>query len=479
MSSRAYSGGVLGNVASVTEHNPSIALLKPMKEMNGRVLLVDDDPGLLKLLSYRLRSAGFEIMAVNSGQKALDVIESFQPRLVISDLRMDEMDGMALFESIHATRPALPVIILTAHGTIPDAVDATRRGLFGFLTKPFDSDQLLDCIRRALSISAVDSESASSNDWQKNIITRSPVMTALLERAKLAARTPTPVLIHGDSGTGKELLASAIHAASDRKSNPFVPVNCTAIPETLLESELFGHTKGAFTGALQDRNGLFYAADGGTLFLDEVGDMSLTFQAKLLRVLQEKEIRPLGADTSQPIDVRIISATQHNLEKAVEEGRFREDLFYRLNVVGLEIPPLSQRREDISLLAAHFLDRIRESYETNVRGFAPKAMESLMEAGWPGNVRQLQNVVEQTAALATTPIIPQTLVQAALNDDDSGFTTLTEARNRFERQYLMRLLRATRGNVSRASRLAGRDRSKFYQLLRRHHLDPAQFRDAR
>ena len=477
MAGRAYSGGVLGNAATQAAHNPSVSLLKPMKEMNGRVLLVDDDPGLLKLLSYRLRSAGFEVKAVDSGRDALDALESFHPRLVISDLRMEGMDGMALFDSIHSQRPALPVIILTAHGTIPDAVDATRRGLFGFLTKPFDSDQLLDCVRRAVSLNASTAESYDSDEWQKEIITRSPQMLALLERAKLAARTPTPVFIRGDSGTGKELLASAIHNASDRKDQPFVPINCTAIPENLLESELFGHAKGAFTGANEARGGLFRAANGGTLFLDEIGDMSMTFQGKLLRALQEKEIRPVGSTKSIPVDVRIISATHRDLDKAVEAGEFREDLYYRLKVVDLELPPLSQRREDIALLAAHFLDRIRQSYETPVTGFAPKAMETLLEASWPGNVRQLQNVVEQTAALSTTPVIPQTLVQAALHEDDAGFTPLTEARNRFERQYLVRLLRATRGNVSRAARLAGRDRSKFYQLLRRHHLDPAQFRE--
>jgi two-component system response regulator GlrR len=448
-----------------------------MKELHGRVLLVDDDPGLLKLLSYRLRSAGFEVKAVDSGRGALDALDTFNPRLVISDLRMDEMDGMALFDSIHSQRPALPVIILTAHGTIPDAVDATRRGLFGFLTKPFDSDQLLDCVRRAVSLNSSAADAYSSDEWQKDIVTRSPQMLALLERAKLAARTPTPVFIHGESGTGKELLASAIHNASDRKDRPFVPINCTAIPENLLESELFGHTKGSFTGATESRGGLFRAANGGTLFFDEIGDMSMAFQGKLLRALQEKEIRPVGSTKSVPVDVRIISATHRDLDAAVAAGEFREDLYYRLKVVDLELPPLSQRREDIALLAAHFLDRIRQSYETPVTGFAPKAMETLLEASWPGNVRQLQNVVEQTAALSTTPVIPQTLVQAALHEEDIGFTTLTEARGRFERQYLVRLLRATHGNVSRAARLAGRDRSKFYQLLRRHHLDPAQFRE--
>lgn len=284
------------------------------------------------------------------------------------------------------------------------------------------------------------------------------------------------MLLQGASGTGKELLARAIHRASRRTGRPFVPVNCTAIPESLLESELFGHNKGSFTGAIRDHQGLFQAAQGGTLFLDEIGDMPQGVQAKLLRSLQEKEVRPVGSTRTLPVDVRIISATHRELEQEVANGRFREDLYYRLNVVRLTIPLLSERREDIPLLVAHFRNKLQGDAEQRVRGFAPEAMELLIEAPWPGNVRQLQNIVEQTLALATTPIIPASLVQSALREKPAETLSLTHARERFEREYLMQLLQITQGNVSHAARLARRERSKFYQLLRRYDLDPDRFR---
>ncbi|MFK7886512.1 MAG: sigma 54-interacting transcriptional regulator [Gammaproteobacteria bacterium] len=440
-----------------------------------RVLLVDDDPGLLKLLSFRLRSAGYDVEAVDSGRKALGKLEVFQPQVVITDLRMDGMDGLALFDSIQAEKPSLPVIILTAHGTIPDAVAATQRGLHGFFTKPCDSDRLLGCVDKALRQSGV-TEQSDDDGWSKRIVTRSPNMLALLERARLAARSEASILIVGDSGTGKELLARAIHSESHRAEHEFVAINCTAVPEALLESELFGHKKGSFTGAIDKHHGLIRTADGGTLFLDEIGDMPLAFQARLLRVLQEKEVRPIGEAKSVPVDTRVISATHHDLEKATRNGDFREDLYYRLNVVRLKVPPLSSRREDIPLLVRHFLERLAEKSEAQTKEFAPDAMDTLLAAPWPGNVRQLQNVVEQTVALCTTPVIPKSLVANALNQDVSEMPTLNEARSRFERQYLVRVLRTTQGNVSHAARLAGRDRSKFYKLLHRHELDPCSFR---
>jgi len=440
-----------------------------------RVLLVDDDPGLLRLLSYRLRSAGYDVEAVDSGQKALGKLPVFQPQVVITDLRMDGMDVLALFDSIQAERPTLPVIILTAHGTIPDAVQATQRGLHGFFTKPCDSERLLGCVDKALRQSGVVATEAE-DEWGKKIITRSPNMLALLERARLAARSDASILIVGESGTGKELLARAIHNESERAKQAFVAINCTAVPETLLESELFGHRKGAFTGAVGDHAGLIRGADGGTLFFDEIGDMPLAFQAKLLRVLQEKEVRPIGSSETVPVDARVISATHRDLEKATRAGDFREDLFYRLNVVRLKVPPLSSRREDIPLLTRHFLATLAKTDERHNKEFAPDAMDTLLAAPWPGNVRQLQNVVEQTVTLCTTPVIPKSLVANALNQEVSEMPTLNEARSRFERQYLVRVLRSTQGNVSHAARLAGRDRSKFYKLLHRHELDPCSFR---
>ncbi|HEY9149807.1 MAG TPA: sigma-54 dependent transcriptional regulator, partial [Gammaproteobacteria bacterium] len=348
-----------------------------------RILLVDDDRSLLRLLSMRLAAVGYEVAAVESGEQALAQLSVFRPHLVITDLRMGGMDGMALFDQIHSRNPALPVLILTAHGTIPDAVDATSKGVFSFLTKPFDSQVLLTQVGRALKVSGEGrhtDEEEQQAEWRRDIVTRSPVMEDLLTQACLVAASDASVFIHGQSGTGKELLARALHKASARYEGPFVAVNCSAIPESLMESELFGHAKGAFTGANREHKGLFQAAHGGTLFLDEIGDMPLSFQVKLLRALQERVVRPVGSTQSVEVDVRIISATHRDLDEALEEGEFREDLYYRLNVVTLEMPTLAERREDIPLLASHFLELICQNSRKEVKGFAPEAMELLLAA---------------------------------------------------------------------------------------------------
>lgn len=445
------------------------------------ILLVDDDADLLRLLSIRLKAAGYGVTVAESGEKALAHLAITRPQLVITDLRMGGMDGMALFEAIHKNNATLPVMILTAHGSIPDAVAATKQGVFSFLTKPFDSKVLLEQIARALQLSGNASEDSGgkSNDWRAEIITRSPVMEDMLAQAKLVASTDASVFIHGDSGTGKELLAKAIHLASSRQLKPFVGVNCGAIPEALLESELFGHTKGSFTGATQDYKGLFRSANNGTLLLDEIGDMPSALQVKLLRVLQEKQVRPVGSTQSVPVEVRIISATHRDLEEEMLAGNFREDLYYRLNVVSLEIPSLAERREDIPLLAAHFLARTAANYGKKIKGYSPEAMEILIGASWPGNVRQLLNVVEQTVALCTTSIISTASVQRALRDKPSKIPSLLEARKQFEREYLTKLLKVTDGNVSQAALMAKRNRTEFYRLLHRYDLDPALFKVGR
>ena len=334
----------------------------------GDILLVDDDPDLLKLISLRLASAGYRVRTADSGEAALASLAVARPGVVISDLRMPGIDGLQLFEAIHREHPALPVIILTAHGTIPDAVAATQRGVFGFLTKPFDSQELLQKVAAALRVAGDSSPESqdTTGEWRAGIITRSPRMEDLLRQARLVADSDASVLIYGDSGTGKELLARAIHRASPRRDKPFVAVNCGAIPEPLLESELFGHARGAFSGAVQAHKGLFQAADGGTIFLDEIGDMPLALQVKLLRVLQEGEVRPVGATQPIPVDVRVISATHRDLDAQKAAGQFREDLYYRLNVVSLKLPALADRREDIPLLATHFLRRLAERYKRPV-----------------------------------------------------------------------------------------------------------------
>jgi len=445
------------------------------------ILIVDDDPVLLRLLGLRLTEEGYEVTAAESGEKALATLSLRLPQLVITDLRMSGMDGLALFDAVQRIAPALPVIILTAHGTIPDAVAATLRGVFWYLTKPFEARALLEQVERALRLSGergVGSAGSSGEGWREEIITRSPAMEELLAQVKLVANSTASVTIHGDSGTGKELLARAIHRASPRAERPFVAINCAAIPEQLLESELFGHVKGAFTGAARDHKGLFQSAHGGSLFMDEIGDMPLALQVKLLRVLQERQVRPIGSTSSVPIDVRVISATHRKLEEEVRAGRFREDLFYRLNVVGLTLPTLAQRREDIPLLAHHFLRQIATSFGRKVNGFAPDALAALVQAPWPGNVRQLINVVEQTVALSTTAVVPASLVQRALAQVQAEIDSFDDARRKFERDYLVQLLKMTGGNVSQAARLAKRNRSDFYSLLNRHHLDPAAFKSA-
>ncbi len=442
------------------------------------VLVVDDDADLLRLLDMRLRSAGFRPVLAGTAEQALARLAVARPRAVITDLRMPGMDGQALFERIHAADPSLPVIILTAHGTIPDAVAAAQRGVFGYLTKPFESSELLDLLRRAVGESGAGRPEARGGGGLGGIVTASPLMIALLDEVALVGASQANVLIQGESGTGKEMLARAVHEASARRDGPFVAINCAAIPEALLESELFGHVKGAFTGADAPRKGLFQAAQGGTVFLDEIGDMPLPLQAKLLRVLQEREVRPLGSQQSIAVDVRIVSATHRDLETLIASQAFREDLYYRLNVVNLHIPPLRERREDIAALAQHFVNTLSAKHGRHVIGFAPDAMESLMRFDWPGNVRQLMNVVEQCCALCTTVRIPAALVARALRNKPVEILSYAEAKDRFERDYLIQLMKITAGQVAEAARLAQRNRTEFYRLLQKHGLSPALFKQS-
>jgi len=442
----------------------------------GPVLLVDDDKDLLQLIAMRLTAAGYAVTAVASGAAALTAMAVSRPQVVVTDLRMEGMDGMGLFDAIHRQSPSLPVVILTAHGTIPEAVTATRRGVFSFLTKPFEPKVLLDTVAEAMRLSSV--PSGDTEDWRAEIMTRSSGMEQLLSQAKRVAASDASVCIFGASGTGKELLARAIHRASTRAPEAFVAVNCGAIPEGLLESELFGHKRGSFTGAVSDRRGLFQAAQGGTLFLDEIGDMPLPLQVKLLRALEERKIRPVGAHESFDVDVRVIAATHRKLEERIASGEFREDLYYRLNVVKLYIPALAERREDIPLLANAFLSRLATRYQRGDLTLSPEALELLVSAPWPGNVRQLLNVVEQAVALSATAIIPDSLIRQALHSKESELTPLDEARKAFEREYLVRILKITGGNVSKAARLAGRNRTEFYRLLERHSLEPSVFKVA-
>ncbi|POP52372.1 sigma-54-dependent transcriptional regulator [Zhongshania marina] len=444
-----------------------------------RVLLVDDDPGVLQLLSMRLEALNFEVICADGGETAMAKLQTESANIVISDLRMDGMDGIELFEKIQHRYPSIPVIVLTAHGSIKEAVSATQKGVFSFLTKPVDKDELLSSIQQALNLNSHSPADQSSSD---NIITCSANMQQLLEQTKLLAKSDINIMIRGESGTGKELLASALQSLSARADQPYIAINCSAIPAELLESELFGHVKGAFTGANRDNKGLFASADGGTVFLDEIGDMPAPLQVKLLRVLQEQKIRPVGSNEDINIDVRVLSATHQHLEDAISEGRFREDLYYRLNVASLSLPALRERRADIPLLAKHFLESIAQRTSGTAKKFSPAALHALMSYDWPGNIRQLSNIVEQLAALAPAAIIGEAQVIAAL--PQSTITTqeippLAEARKKFEREYLEQILLQTQGNVTDAARQAGRNRSDFHKLIKKHQLNPDILRNAK
>ena len=446
-----------------------------MKPAN--ILIVDDDHDILRLIDLRLQSAGYQTRLAHNGAAALASAAIQRPDLVITDLQMPELNGMELMVQLHRQHPTLPVIILTAHGTIPDAVAATHQGAFSFLSKPFESQVLLQQVANALQISGLSAQAEEAQDiWRKMILTKSPRMENLLSQAKQIASSDVSVLIQGESGTGKELLAHALHQASARQHQPFVAINCGAIPENLLESELFGHTKGAFTGAVNNHVGLFQAADGGTLFLDEIGDMPLSLQVKVLRALQERMTRPVGSTQAIPINIRLISATHRDLMVEMKAQQFREDLFYRINVVNLVLPSLAERREDIPLLTHHFLKLFSERHQKTLQGYAPDALSYLSQASWPGNIRQLQNVIEHTVVLATTPVIPESLVKKALQVDHDAVLPFEVARQQFEHQYLVNLLKSTHGNVTQAAKLAQRNRTEFYRLLERHAIEPQLFK---
>ena len=439
------------------------------QKRRARILVVDDDPGLLRLLTIRLRAENYEVEAVESAAAALAACTRFRPDLVITDLRMDQMDGIGLLKELQSRWPGLKVIILTAHGTIPDAVHATQSGAFGFLTKPVDKQDLLDHVQRALKVSGF---AHVDEDWRAAIITRSQLMEDKLAQANMVAGTDARVLITGESGTGKELIARAIHEASPRRNKSFAVINCSATAEDMLESELFGQDQG---GAARAHKGLFETLDGGTLLLDEVGDMPMRLQVRLLRILQENQIRPVGGAEAVAINVRVISATRHDLHQLMVAGQFREDLYYRLNVVHIEVPALGRRREDIPLLVAHFLEQIAK--ETGQRKiYAPEAVELLATAEWPGNVRQLYNVVRQNVALSQGAIITAELVQQCLGGNPTRLPSFDEARDEFTRNYLSQILQITTGNVSQAARLAKRNRTDFYKLLSRHQLQPDDFK---
>jgi two-component system response regulator GlrR len=450
-----------------------------------RILVVDDDPGLLKLMKARLEGAGFQPTLVEAGEEAVALAEQQLFDLAILDLKMEGLNGIQLMEELLRLQPFLPVIILTAYGTISEAVEATKKGAYDFLTKPFDAKDLLYRLGKALELGKLKVEVGRLRSLVKerfhfdSIITASDKMQQILKQITQISVTDSTVCLYGESGTGKELMAKAIHVSSQRARLPFVAVNCGAIPEGLLENELFGHVRGAFTGASQTKTGILHQADGGSLFLDEISELPTALQVKLLRVLQESEYCPLGAVRPIKVNIRYIVATNQDLWKAVKEGRFREDLYYRVHVIPIDIPPLRERREDIPLLARHFFQHFKREMNRDVQAISPEAMQHLMLHSWPGNVRELSNALERAVALASgASITPDDLL---LGRDEpprpqAGVQPLTEARNEFERAYLTQILTASRGNISRAAEMAGRYRAEIYKMLRKHSLNPATFK---
>jgi two-component system response regulator GlrR len=464
---------------------------------SGKILVVDDDANLLELVKIRLESAGYDVAATVESGDAVAAVRTQPFELCLIDLMLSDRDGISLMEEIHRVHPDLPTIILTAHGTIASAVEAMRKGAYSYLTKPFEPQDLLLQIDRALDNRRLNSEIKrlkglleESNNFG-NIIARSSRMRSVLDVVTRIAKLESTVYIHGESGTGKELIAKAIHLASPRHDKAFVPLNCAALPETLLESELFGHEKGAFTGAVKSTKGLFTQAHGGTLFLDEIGDMPLSTQSKLLRVLQERQFYPVGSESPIDVDVRVIVATNKDLEEQVKKGQFRDDLFYRIHVIPVYLPPLRERKEDIVPLVEHFLKKYSEQMKKEVRGLTPEALRKLMLHDWPGNVRELENSIEYAVAMAQKDFITEEAVlqsKSAPLDGGRGsdmdkrdvsqerLRPLRDARDAFERDYLVQVLSMTEGNVSQAAKLAGKYRADFYELLKKHDLKVEEFK---
>ena len=447
-----------------------------------KILVVDDDKNLLDLIQMRLDAAGYDVSAVDHENKAKEIVVQEIFDVAVIDLQLVKQDGIALMEELHLVQPNMQVIILTAHGSIESAVEAMERGALNYLTKPFDSRELILQIERGIEKSKLTGEISRLKELLDekfkftNIIAKSDQMLRVLDQVSRIAKTDSNVAIYGASGTGKELIAKAIHISSLRKDQPFLAINCAAIPESLLESELFGYEKGAFTGAVKNSKGLFSRADQGTIFLDEIGDMYMSIQAKLLRVLQERSFVPLGSEKAVTVDVRVIVATNKNLKEEVKKGNFREDLFYRIHVIPIELPLLMDRKEDIPLLVEHFIKKYRKLMDKKVKSISPAAMQKIMLHDWPGNVRELENTIEYAIAMTNSDTLSDDLILQT-KEGQQELMTLQEARARFEKKYLLNLLKITEGNVTKAAELAGKYRADLYNLMKKHEISPQDFKN--
>ena len=456
----------------------------------GLILVVDDDPGTRKVARANLALEGFEVLVASSAVEALTRIEDADPLALVSDLKMPDLDGIALMERAHALRRALPVVLVTAHATVETAVEAMRRGALHYLTKPIRYDELAVVLRHAVAgerarrdLERLRGELERAAGFEE-LVGSSAAMQEVFRLVERVAGADATVLLRGETGTGKELVARAVHRSSPRRDGPFVAVNCTAVPRELMESEFFGHEKGAFTGAAARRHGRFEQAEGGTLFLDEVGDLDLGIQAKLLRVLQEREFTRIGGERAEKTDVRIVAATNRDLEAAVREGRFRDDLYYRLDVIPIRLPPLRERPEDLPALLDHFRRSFAERYGRTVPEPPPEAVAAARTYPWPGNVRELRNLTERAALMgwdAVAPLLGQGAAPgpALATPADFGLPLLdARARlvERFERQYLTRLLVAHRGKVGEVARAAGIAERNLYEKMKAYGLSREDYR---
>lgn len=446
------------------------------------VLLIDDDHNILEVMKARLESKDYCVSTATEPEEALMKAKDKVFDLALVDLKLAGKDGIELMEELHEINPEIPIIILTAFGTIKTAVDAMRKGAYSYITKPFDHRELLLQMKNCLEKSELTKEVKRLRDMVKNtygfenIIGKSAKMRKVLEQVTQAGDVDSGVCIEGESGTGKELIAKSLHIVSSRKEGPFVAINCAAIPESLLESELFGYKKGAFTGAANNKKGYFDLAHGGTLFLDELSEMPLSMQVKLLRVLEDKEFYPLGGSETVNVDIRIVVASNKNLQEEVERGNFREDLFYRVYIIPIKLPPLRERKEDIPLLSKHFLKKSTGKTGKEIRGFSPTALQKLILYPWPGNVRELENTIECAVAMTNKDVITEDLILQTQQFEESGLKPFKDAKQGFEKDYLVQLIELTQGNITHAAKLAGKYRADLYELLKKHELRPTDFR---
>ncbi len=447
-----------------------------------RILVVDDEPGIRQALGQLLEYEGYEVKTATGGAEGITIYDSFRPQLVFLDVKMAGLDGLEVLKRLRQADPNATVVMISGHATIQTAVEATQLGAYDILEKPLDTDRVLVLLRNAFETRLLSEENERLRETIESryeIVGRTYGVRALLERIDKVAGTPARVLITGENGTGKELVARAIHRGSPRAKKPFVEVNCAAIPSELIESELFGHMKGSFTGAIADRAGKFEQADGGTLFLDEIGDMSLSAQAKVLRVLQDGVVTRIGGSKPIQVDVRVLAATNKHLEDEIANGRFREDLFYRLNVVPIAVPPLRERREDIEQLVVYFLQQFAARDGLPARGITDEALVRLSELDWPGNVRELRNTVERLVILASASLITATDVERLVGKrsaEPAGLgnlvdcSTFEEFKVAAERAFLLAKLRAFDWNVSETARALDMPRSNLYKKIERYAL---------